>query len=129
MTSALDAWAAVAFLQGEPAAPRVRRALDAGAVISEVNLGEVLYTMARRRGDQAATEVVRDLRGTLEAESPDWDLTRRAAMVKAHRRLSYADAFAVVTAQRHEAPLLTGDPEIIALSDLVEVVDLRKEVE
>jgi predicted nucleic acid-binding protein len=53
---------------------------------------------------------------------------RTAAQIKAGNRLSYADAFVVATAQRHSAPLYTGDPEIVALGDLVEVVDLRKEI-
>jgi len=127
VTSILDAWAAVAFRQGEPAAPRVRSALVAGAAISDINLGEALYILARRQGGEAAISAVRELRGTLASEAPDWDLTRNAAMIKATGKLSYADAFAVATAQRHSAPLLTGDPEIIALNDSVEVVDLRKE--
>ncbi len=96
-------------------------------MISDVNLGEALYIMARRQGDQAAAAAIRELRGTLASEAPDWDLTRRAAIIKSKGKLSYADAFAVATAQRHSAPLYTGDPEIIALSDSVEVVDLRKE--
>jgi len=37
----------------------------------------------------------------------------------------YADAFCVATAQRLDAPVLTGDPEIVALAGEVEVVDLR----
>ncbi len=129
LTSVLDAWAAVAFIRGEPAAPRVRRALEEGALISSINLGEVLYTLARRSGDERASEAVRSLRGLLETEVPGWETTQAAAMVKAHHKLSYADAFAVATAQRHSAPLLTGDPEIVALRDIVDIVDLRKETE
>jgi len=123
----LDAWAAMAFLQGEVAAPRVRRALQDGAVISEVNLGEVLYTLVRRQGEVDALEAIGDLRAMLSTEGPSWELTRHAALIKAAGGLSYADAFAVATAQRHSAPLLTGDPEIIALDNAVEVIDLRKE--
>lgn len=127
MTAVLDAWAAIAFVRGEPAAPRVRRTIEQGAIISSINLGEVLYTLVRRSGDKLATEAVRGLRSALETESPDWETTQEAALIKAHHRLSYADAFAVATARRHQVPLLTGDPEIIALEDLVEVVDLREE--
>ena len=127
MSSVLDAWATVAFLQGEPAAHRVRQALDDGAVICDINLGEVLYTLLRNRGREEALDAVRDLRGALDAEAPDWELTRTAALMKAGGGLSYADSFAVATAKRHRMPLLTGDPEILASSDLVELVDLRGE--
>jgi predicted nucleic acid-binding protein len=57
---------------------------------------------------------------------PDWPLVRRAAAIKARGRVSYADAFCVATAQRLDAPLWTGDPEIIALAGgTLDVVDLR----
>jgi predicted nucleic acid-binding protein len=50
-----------------------------------------------------------------------------AARIKARGGLSFADAFCVATAERLQAPLWTGDPEIIAVSESVrcEVVDLR----
>jgi predicted nucleic acid-binding protein len=38
-----------------------------------------------------------------------------AARLKARHSMSYADAFAVATARLARAPLLTGDPEILAL--------------
>ena len=37
-----------------------------------------------------------------------------AATIKARYPISYADAFAVATAIRHDAPLVTGDPELRA---------------
>ena len=42
-------------------------------------------------------------------------LILEAARMKAQHRLSYADAFAVATARLLGAPVLTGDPEILAL--------------
>jgi len=36
--------------------------------------------------------------------------------LKACHSISYADAFAVATAIREQAPLVTGDPEIQALA-------------
>ena len=35
--------------------------------------------------------------------------------VKAAHPVSYADAFAVATARLEQAPVVTGDPELIAL--------------
>jgi len=45
-----------------------------------------------------------------------------AARLRAAHRLSYADALCVTTGRRHGAPVWTGDPEMVAL---VDVVDLR----
>ncbi|MBA2766003.1 MAG: type II toxin-antitoxin system VapC family toxin [Solirubrobacterales bacterium] len=126
MTIVLDAWAVTALFGDEHAADRVERALDEDhVVVSWINLGESFYNAIKRRGRPAADAALRSLLPLIEAEAPDPELVLAAATVKAHRRLSYADAFCVATGQRHRAPVWTGDPEILALDDVVEVVDLR----
>lgn len=127
MTAVLDSWAALAFLRGEPAAPRVKELILAEEVlISSINLGEALYWTERRLGQSTAREEVDRLRTMLLVEDPDWPLVSAAAHLKAGGGLSYADAFCVATAQRHRATLYTGDPEILALAETVEMVDLRE---
>jgi PIN domain nuclease of toxin-antitoxin system len=124
----LDAWAVLAVLNDEPPAARVEQAIDEEVgVISWINLGEVLYRAIPRRGERRAMDAVRAVSRRLQVEDVDAPLVLDAARLKAAHRLSYADAFCVATAQRHGAPLYTGDPEIVALPDLVEVVDLRAE--
>lgn len=109
-----------------PSAAGVAAAIDTEeAVISAVNLGEVLYSLDRTHGQERASDLVDQIRSVVTVGEPDWDLVVRAAHIKAGGGLSYADAFCVATAQRHEAPLYTGDPEILALKDIVELVDLR----
>lgn len=126
LTSVLDAWAVVAFLRDEPAAGRVARAVRDRSVVSWINLGEVIYKEAERVGLDEAKSVVNRLSEIIHSEEPDAELVRLAASVKAEHPVSYADGFAVATAERHELPLLTGDGEIIALERAaLEVVDLR----
>lgn len=126
MTAVLDAWAATAVLNDEEAAERVERVIGRGeAVMSWINVGETYYAALRRRGRPLADRAVRALRAAIRTEEPDADLVLAAARLKAAGRISYADCFAVATAQRHVAPLYTGDPELLALGDTVEVVDLR----
>jgi PIN domain nuclease of toxin-antitoxin system len=126
LTPVLDAWAVLTFFRGEPAAPQVEELIATQpTLISSINLGEVLYWTIRERGRPAADNMVDKLRSAVVVEDPDWRLVNAASQVKARGGLSYADAFCVATAQRHDAPLYTGDPEILALSDLVELVDLR----
>jgi predicted nucleic acid-binding protein len=123
----LDAWAVLAVLNDEPAAARIEQAInDDECMICWINLGEVLYRAIPRRGERRATNAVRAVSRRLRVEEVDGRLVLAAARVKATHRLSYADAFCVATAQRHNAPLYTGDPEIVALPGLVEVVDLRE---
>jgi ribonuclease VapC len=125
-TVVLDAWAVLAMLNDEPAAERVEQAIaENNGVISWINLGEVLYRAIPNRGERKAMEAMRAVRRHLRVEDVDEALVIDAARLKAAHRLSYADAFCVSTAQRHQAPLYTGDPEILALEDMVELVDLR----
>ncbi|MBA2794805.1 MAG: type II toxin-antitoxin system VapC family toxin [Thermoleophilaceae bacterium] len=126
MVSVLDAWALLALLQGEPAAMRVQEAIAAGGgVVSWVNLGEVYYVSIRRRGAADAELALRLVLASVRAEDTIPQVTREAARLKALGGLSYADCFAIATARRHQAPLLTGDPEIIDSASGVEVIDLR----
>lgn len=127
MTAVLDAWAGLAFLRGEPAAPRVKEViLGERTLISSINLGEVLYWTEREEGTQEAREQIDWLRTLMVVEDPDWPLVGAAAHLKAGGGLSYADAFCIATAQRHHATLYTGDPEILVVDVSVEMVDLRE---
>jgi len=124
----LDTWALIAHLRDEASAARVREEwLDSGAAMCSVNLGEALYMEMRVRGLAKAGETIENARHELTVIDPDWDLVVVAAKVKASGGLSYADAFCVATANRLNAALWTGDPEIVDLAEELpcEVLDLR----
>jgi PIN domain nuclease of toxin-antitoxin system len=126
LSSVLDAWAILALLRDEPAAVRVEDAIRSGSVASWINLGEVIYNEADRVGLDRAQSAVARLTDLVRCEEPDADLIRSAAVVKATHRVSYADGFAVATAERHRLPLLTGDREILAIErGNLELIDLR----
>jgi len=120
----LDSFALLAYLDGEVGMARVRSVLEGAAArhhivyLSLINLGEVLYITERERGlvearrtlgavDQLPVEVVGVSRATVLA----------AAHIKARFPVSYADAFAVFTAQDHGGVVVTGDPAFEALAD------------
>lgn len=94
--------------------------------MSWINVGEAHYLETRRRDEQGARTAIEALRPALHLEAPDEAMVIAAARLKADHPISYADCFAVATAQRHRAPLLTGDPELVALPEEVEVIDLRR---
>jgi predicted nucleic acid-binding protein len=123
----LDTWAVLAYLRGEPSALRVERLLARDqSVMSSINFGEVLYLTIRKHGEREAGYVSDALRATVVVEQPDDRLVLAAARLKARGGISYADAFCVATAQRHDLPVWTGDQQIVDLAgpDL-NVVDLR----
>jgi predicted nucleic acid-binding protein len=124
----LDSWAVLAYLKDEPPAARIEDEwLLRVPAISSINLGETLYMRIRERGAKAATADIATIRSSSMIVDPDWELVAAAAQIKAGGRLSYADAFCVATAERLNAPLWTGDPEIIERIDELpcDVIDLR----
>ena len=119
---ALDSFALLAYLEGEAGGPRVKELMSSAEsgkcslYISLINLGEVLHITEREKDlyfahrtlaavDQLPLQVVPVSRAEVLA----------AAHIKACYPISYADAFAVVTAQEHNGVLLTGDPEFRAV--------------
>jgi uncharacterized protein with PIN domain len=122
----LDAHASVALLQDEASAEQIEQTIATGrAGASWVNLGEVYYLLARRGGHSAAAAAVERVSRRILTDEPSAASIVAAAGIKARHRLFYAEAFAVEVAERHRAPLLTGDPEIVALASEVTVIDLR----
>ena len=127
MTAVLDAWAVLALLRDETGAAEVERSVEGGgAVISWMNLGEVFYIVACEGSEAEAAAAVERVRASVRTLEVDADLVLAAARVKAHHAVSYADAFAVALAERLRRPLITGDPEILALNREVDVIDPRE---
>ena len=127
VTCALDAWAIITVARRQTGAETVRDAIDGGgAVVSWINLGEVFYVLARDLGDDRAQKIVDAACLDARAEVPSGRSVLDAARLRTRGGLSFADCFAVTTAQRHAVPLLTGDPEIVALAGELQVIDLRE---
>lgn len=127
MSVCLDAWAILAWLDGdEPAASRVEATLAERPVVSWVNLVEVYYRVERDHGRAAADDVLTELRAALAPDLPGTARMVEAARLKARAAVALGDCFAAVTAAAHGLPLLTGDAELIDLVDPPCVVeDLR----
>jgi uncharacterized protein len=130
---ALDAWAILVLLLGEePAAARVReiiqtaQTLSTELYISMINLGEVYYRIMKIQNQDAAEETLEQiLQLPLQAIPASDEFVLAAARLKGRYALSYADAFAVALAQKYEARLVTGDPELYALQDILSIEKLR----
>ncbi len=114
----LDSHAVLKFLQKERGFEAVgqllRRAAndDLHLFMSEINLGEVYYILLRTQGEAAGEEIFSSLLLLpVERVATDFELVLSAAKLKAEFPASYADCFAVATAMRHQAAVVTGDPE------------------
>jgi predicted nucleic acid-binding protein len=119
----VDSWAILAFLRAEePGAGAMRRYLSRARsgnlrlLLNVVNLGEVFYRLLQLTDEMQAIERLTQVKALpLDVVPARESLVLEAARVKAAHPLSYADAFAVATGRLEKAPILTGDPEILAL--------------
>ncbi len=90
--------------------------------MNEVNIGEVYYLTAKERSLDKAEEFLHRLETLpIRALSNTFTQVLAAARLKAQVPVSYADAFAVATAIREQARLVTGDPELRSVAHLVEI--------
>ena len=125
----LDSFALLAYLNQEDGFDKVRRLLaDAQksslpVLMNEMNVGETYYIIHRKRGHEQAEYFLGPILTGLPISviSNDFNSVISAAKIKAQHAISFADCFAVATAQRENAVILTGDPEFKNVAKLVEI--------
>ncbi|MFZ1040019.1 MAG: type II toxin-antitoxin system VapC family toxin [Anaerolineales bacterium] len=129
----LDSFALLAYLQDEPAAPRIETFLKNAKkekcrlMISVINLGEILYITERRGGvskAQNALALIQQL--PIEVLPADEKAVFSAAHIKANYSISYADSFVVAAAVEKDAAILTNDPEFESTKLIVRVEWLKE---
>ena len=118
----LDSFALLAYLEGEAGKSRVKALMNGAefgrysVYISLINLGEVMYIIEREKDLHVAQRTLAAVdQLPLQIVPVSRSAVLAAAHVKASYPISYADAFAVSTAQDYHCVLLTGDPEFRAL--------------
>jgi PIN domain nuclease of toxin-antitoxin system len=120
-----DSFAVLALLEDEPGADEVAGLLSAEAahlLMTYVNLGEVLYTIIKERGqDRADTALLALEAAKLTFVPAERSLTLEAARYKARYRISYADAYCAALSSLTGFPLVTGDPEFRQLEGQIPI--------
>lgn len=129
----LDAWALLALIfKEEPAAKKVRdlfiqSSSKSPIYMSWINIGEIYYNIARKKGLTAADDTLVDIEKlNIRFQVPSKPDILSAAKIKSEHKLSYADAFAVSLAQKIDGVIYTGDPEIVLLEGVVKVEKLSR---
>jgi predicted nucleic acid-binding protein len=130
-TKVLDSWALIAFFEDEPAAEQVERLLikaESGVhelLLCVVNWGEIYYSTMREVSREAAEKKVKEIAGLriqlVGVDGQNLELARQAAIYKATRRISCADAFAGALAKIRHAELVTGDHEFKLLEGEIKI--------
>ena len=90
--------------------------------MNEINIGEVCYIALRTRLTANLDDFLSlFLSLPIQPAKVDFDLIKEAAKIKGRHPLSYADTFAVATALREDAAIITGDPEFKQVESLVSI--------
>lgn len=128
----LDSYALLAHFEGEAGADCVGNFLRAAQegrtklYFSVINLGEVYYITLRERGrNEAAQALFLMEQLPLSIVDADSETTIEAAKLKAMHPVAYADCFAAALAVRHQAKVVTGDPEFERFGEKVSIERLR----
>ena len=126
--SLLDSYAILAYLKQEPNFEIVKDLLQSSGkgresiLMNQINAGEVYYQVARQ---DLSEDMDRFWNQFLQLPiifiENDFDLIVEAAKVKARFPMAYADAFAVATALREGASIVTGDPDFKHVESLVKI--------
>jgi predicted nucleic acid-binding protein len=125
----LDAYSLISYLEGEDGKDRMievfKVARDSGRalLLCVVNWGEVYYITLREAGRERAEQIVH-LLSTLPIQfvPVDMELAKKAAELKASRKMSYADCFAAALAKLRKAELVTGDKEFKQVEEEVKIL-------
>jgi ribonuclease VapC len=124
--SLIDSFALLAYLKQESNYQKVEDLLsskETQLLMNDINIGETFYILARERGLDQAEYFISAILPNLPITKIGNTLTEviDAAKIKAQYPISYADCFAVATALREKAVIITGDPDFKQVEKIVTI--------
>jgi predicted nucleic acid-binding protein len=128
----LDANALIRYLSGglgeEKVAALIQKAAkgEARLLISVINWGEALYSLARLAGLGKAKADLKALGAFIESVAADEAQAEEAAILKFRYKMGYADTYAATLALLHGATLVTTDPDFAKLGKQLKVLALPR---
>ena len=128
MVKVLDAYALMAYLEKESGYEKIKdlfvKATESGKdlLMTTVNWGEVFYILIRDYGFDEAEKIQRFIETfPIEFIPVDLVLSKQAALIKATKKLSYADCFAAALAKLHKGEVITGDKEFRVMENEIKI--------
>ena len=127
-----DSYAWIAYFRKEEGFDRIAGLLDcvdqqkSKLITCGINLGEVYYMLLRKQNEEKAKFAIETiLQLPVNVVIPDFELILLSAKIKAKFKISYADAFAIQVCMKEKGILVSDDPEIHNLKDLLGFECLR----
>jgi len=126
----LDANAVIRLLEQGKDWQRVKALFEKAArgearlLISAVNWGEVLYSLAKKAGVVQAKADLKGLSLFMETVPADETEAEAAATIKSYYRLGYGDCYAAALAMRVNGTLVSADPDFARLGKKLKMLNL-----
>lgn len=122
----IDSYALLAYLKQENNYRKVENLLsskESELLMNDINIGETFYILTRERGLDKAEYFINAILPNLPIIKIGnaFSDVMQAAKIKAQYPISYADCFAVATAIREKAVIITGDPDFKHVEKIVEI--------
>jgi len=121
-----DSYAWIAYFRMEPGFDRITGLLlsieqqSNIGITCGINLGEVYYMLCRKQSEEKAKFALESIKQfPINIIIPDLELILAAAKIKARFKISYADAFAIQLCIDKNGILISDDPEIHNLKDIL----------
>jgi toxin FitB len=121
LTVLIDSWAWIEYWKGGKLAVEAASYIDGDeeSVVSAVNLAEVHLAIARSYDEATAAEKVATMEKRCHVVPVDRDIAIEAAKIKKKEKLGLADSLILATARQVGGRVVTGDPDLKALKDVV----------
>jgi len=121
LTVLIDSWAWIEYWKGGRFAKEAASYIegDEEAVASSINLAEVYLWVARSYDETTAGEKVGTIEKRCHVVPVERDTAVEAARIKKREKLGLADSLILATARQVGGKVVTGDPDMKSLRDVV----------
>jgi predicted nucleic acid-binding protein len=121
LTVLIDSWAWIEYWKGGKLAGEAASYIDGDeeSVVSAINLAEVHLAIARSYDEATAGKKVATMEKRCHVVPVDRNIAIEAAKIKKKEKLGLADSLILATAHQVGGRVVTGDPDLKSLRDVV----------
>jgi predicted nucleic acid-binding protein len=117
----IDSWAWIEYWKGGELAKEAARFIDGDeeSVVSAINVAEIYFWVARYYGERTADAKLKTVEKRCHVIPVEKELAVDAAKIRITDKLALADSIIVATARRAGGKVVSGDPDLKLLKDVI----------
>jgi len=121
MTVLLDSWTWIEYWKGGEFAKEAAKYIegDEESIVSAINVTEIYFWVARYYNQEKANEKVGTIQKRCHVVGVGKEVAIRAAKIRLTNKLAIADSLILATAREAGGRVITGDPDMKGLEDVV----------